>query len=245
MPGRWHERLPHFRLEFTPSNGDEQQSEYLIPREHGPAALRALATLDLSPALQVFELRTIAADDLWLSPCGGRDSVGLHFTWVNDDARVRPVLAALEVALAPFDPRPHWGKVFGLDPAVVRARYPRLADFAALAGHHDPSASSATPSSRPTCTEPRSARALPRARSCATRRRVRIPSGTRSRAHPILCRDGRYFFAAVAFFAVVFLAAAFLRGLLGRGLLGRLARGLLDRPARPAVGQQLARPARR
>ena len=64
--------------------------------------------------------------------------VGLHFTWVNDDARVRPVLAALEVVLAPFDPRPHWGKVFDLDPAVVRARYPRLADFAALAGHHDP-----------------------------------------------------------------------------------------------------------
>ncbi len=92
----------------------------------------------MSAAIQVFELRTVAADDLWLSPCGGRETVALHFTWVNDDARVRAVVAALELLLQPFDPRPHWGKVFGLDPAVVRAHYPRRPDFAALAEHHDP-----------------------------------------------------------------------------------------------------------
>ncbi len=138
VPGRWHERLPHFRLAFTPSNGDEQQSEFLIPREHGPAALRTVAGLDLSAALQVFELRTVAADDLWLSQCHDRDTVALHFTWVNDDRRVAAAVAALEAALTPLDPRPHWGKVFSFDPQWVRAQYPRLADFRELAARHDP-----------------------------------------------------------------------------------------------------------
>ena len=135
VPGPWNERLPHFRMEFTPSNGDEQQSEYLLPREHGPAALQALRGLDLSAALQVCEVRAIAADELWLSPCHGRDTVALHFTWFDDDALVQPAVAALEEALAPFDARPHWGKVFQADP---RPHYPRLAEFAALCARYDP-----------------------------------------------------------------------------------------------------------
>lgn len=134
----WFEVLPHFRVEFTPSSGDEQQSEYLIAREHGPAALAAVHRLDLTDALQVMEVRTIAADDLWLSPAHGRDSVAFHFTWHNRDAAVRRGCAAVEAALAEFGPRPHWGKVFGLDPAVLRARYPRLPDFRRLAAEHDP-----------------------------------------------------------------------------------------------------------
>jgi xylitol oxidase len=138
VAGPWHARLPHFRAEFTPSVGEEQQSEFLLPREHGAAAIAALRELPLQSALQICEVRTVAADELWLSPCGGRDTIALHFTWVDDDALVQPLVAAIEAALAPFDARPHWGKVFTMDPATVRGHYPRLPDFADLAAHFDP-----------------------------------------------------------------------------------------------------------
>lgn len=139
-PGPWHERLPHFRMHFVPSSGDELQSEYLVPREHGAAALRAVASLsgEVAPVLQVGEVRTVAADGLWLSAAQGRDSLGLHFTWVPDAAAVAPVVAALERVLEPFEARPHWGKVFSTDPAAVRALFPRLADFVALRDELDP-----------------------------------------------------------------------------------------------------------
>ncbi|WP_410811452.1 FAD-binding protein [Micromonospora sp. 067-2] len=139
VPGPWHERLPHFRLGFTPSSGDELQSEYHVPRA---AAADALAALDdvahlIAPVLQVCELRTVAADELWLSPNHRRDSLALHFTWIADTAAVLPVVAAVEDRLTPFAPRPHWGKVFVTDPAELAARYPRYADFAALLGSLD------------------------------------------------------------------------------------------------------------
>lgn len=139
-PGPWHERLPHFRPGFTPSSGAELQSEYLVPREHGLAALHALAGLReaVAPLLQICEVRTVAADRLWLSPAHGRDTVALHFTWVPDTAAVLPVLALIEKALAPYDARPHWGKVFSTDPGLVRASYPRMDDFRALAAATDP-----------------------------------------------------------------------------------------------------------
>jgi alditol oxidase len=140
VPGPWHERLPHFRLAFTPSSGEELQSEYLVPRESGAAAVGALARLGdrIAPVLQIAEIRTIAADDLWMSMAFGRDTVGLHFTWIQDDAAVTPVLTAIEEALAPFAARPHWGKVFTTPPETVRALYPRWADFAALLRRYDP-----------------------------------------------------------------------------------------------------------
>ena len=140
VPGPWHERLPHFRLAFTPSSGEELQSEYLVPRESGAAAVGALARIGdrIAPLLQIAEIRTIAADDLWMSMAFERDTVGLHFTWIQDDAAVTSVLPAIEEALAPFAARPHWGKVFTMPPETVRARYPRRADFAALLRRYDP-----------------------------------------------------------------------------------------------------------
>jgi alditol oxidase len=139
-PGPWHERLPHFRLEFTPSAGAELQSEYLLPRAHAAAALAALDPIAprLAPLLRICELRTVAADDLWLSPAYRRDSVALHFTWRQDWAAVSPVLAQVEERLAPLDPRPHWGKLFHTSPAAIRERYDRLDDFAGLMRHYDP-----------------------------------------------------------------------------------------------------------
>ncbi|WP_328523379.1 D-arabinono-1,4-lactone oxidase [Kribbella sp. NBC_00359] len=140
IPGPWHERLPHFRLEFTPSNGDELQSEYFVPRERAAEAFDALRALgnQFAPVIQVSEVRTIAADDLWLSPSQGRDTVALHFTWIQDEAAVRPVVTALEEAIAPLDARPHWGKVFAADAATLRQRYPKVPDFIALAAKYDP-----------------------------------------------------------------------------------------------------------
>ena len=126
------------RLEFTPSNGEELQSEFLLPIADAVAAFDAVRELAdrLRPVLQVCEVRTIAGDELWLSPSSGRDSVAFHFTWTADEAGVAEVLPELEAALAPFDARPHWGKVFTpRDPAQL---YPRWADFVALQRELDP-----------------------------------------------------------------------------------------------------------
>ncbi|MEU9268112.1 FAD-binding protein [Streptomyces sp. NPDC048251] len=140
VPGPWHERLPHFRAEFTPSSGNELQSEYLLARRHATEALYAIDGIrqTVAPVLQVCEVRTVAADEQWLSPSYGRDTVALHFTWVEDTAAVLPVVRAVEAALEPFEPRPHWGKVFEMPADVVRGRYPRIDDFTALARVLDP-----------------------------------------------------------------------------------------------------------
>lgn len=140
VPGPWHERLPHFRAAFTPSSGEEIQSEYLVARADAAAALTALRGLRerVAPVLHVSEVHTVAADDLWLSPAYGRDTVALHFTWHKDPGGVAAVLPAVEEALAPYAPRPHWGKVFTIAPDLVRSVYPRIGDFAALAARLDP-----------------------------------------------------------------------------------------------------------
>jgi len=138
-PGPWHERLPHFRPEFTPSAGEELQSEFLLSREHAVEALAALGRISatLAPVVQVSEIRTVAADDLWLSPAYARDSVAFHFTWVPDASAVAPALAAAEAALTPFEPRPHWGKLSTIPAATVAGRYPRMNDFRRLVAEFD------------------------------------------------------------------------------------------------------------
>lgn len=138
--GPWHERLPHFRMEFTPSWGAELQSEYFVPRRHAAAAGAALRELGsvLATVLQICEIRTIAADPLWLSGAHGEDVVAFHFTWRLEPERVEAVLRRIEAALAPYDARPHWGKVFTMDPARLAEVYPRLRDFAELRARTDP-----------------------------------------------------------------------------------------------------------
>ncbi|WP_405620883.1 D-arabinono-1,4-lactone oxidase [Streptomyces sp. NBC_00076] len=140
VAGPWHERLPHFRAEFTPSSGAELQSEYLLPRRYAVDALDALDSVRdvVAPVLQTCEVRTVAADEQWLSPSYGRDTVALHFTWIEDTAEVLPVVRRLEEALDAFDARPHWGKVFTVPADVLRSRYPRLGDFRELARTLDP-----------------------------------------------------------------------------------------------------------
>ncbi|MFP3466640.1 FAD-binding protein [Leifsonia sp. SIMBA_070] len=140
--GPWSERLAHFRFAFTPSNGEEIQSEYLVPRARAVEAIEAVSGLApvIAPLLQVSEIRTVAADDLWLSSAYGTDVVGLHFTWFRDQAGVEAVLPQLEAALLPLGARPHWGKLYVDRDRLVPSLYPRLADFAALASRFDPAA---------------------------------------------------------------------------------------------------------
>jgi xylitol oxidase len=141
VAGPWHERLPHFRMGFTPSSGEELQSELFVERSDAPAAMRALIELHdvLAPVLKVSEVRAVAADNLWLSMCHRRDSIAFHFTWIQSWPDVEPVLAQVEAALAPFSPRPHWGKLSTLGGDVLRSRFERLGDFERVAGEWDPS----------------------------------------------------------------------------------------------------------
>jgi xylitol oxidase len=140
VPGPWSDRLPHFRMGFTPSSGEELQSEYHLPRHHAVAGLRSLQALAgvVRPVLQVSELRTVAADRLWMSPQHGQDTLSVHFTWVPDWAAVQPVLVQVEAALAPFGARPHWGKLFLAGAEAIAPLYERAGDFARLAGRLDP-----------------------------------------------------------------------------------------------------------
>ena len=140
VAGPWHERLPHFRMDHTPSSGDELQSEYLVPREQAVDVLVALDAIRdrIRPLVLVAEIRTIAADRLWLSMAHGRASAAFHFTWKPDAGAVDRLLPEIEAVLRPFEPRPHWGKVFAMPPDEVRSRYPRLPAFVALAREHDP-----------------------------------------------------------------------------------------------------------
>jgi xylitol oxidase len=140
VPGEWHERLPHFRAGFTPSKGEELQSEYFVPRRHARDACGALRSLAgrIAPLLQISEIRTVAADGLWLSPAYGGDVLALHFTWLPDEPGVRALLPHIEEALSPYEPRPHWGKLFAAEAEEIRARYPRFDDFRALVRRFDP-----------------------------------------------------------------------------------------------------------
>jgi len=135
--GPWYERLPHFRMDHTPSSGDELQTEYFVPRERGYEAIRAVEELGdlITPLLFVSEFRTIAADELWMSPCYRRASLAIHFTWKPNWAAVGPLLPAIEEKLAPFDARPHWGKLFAMNPA---RQYERRTDFRELMTKWDP-----------------------------------------------------------------------------------------------------------
>ena len=140
VPGPWLDRLPHFRMEFTPSRGEELQSEYLLPRELALTAVERLRGLRdrLASVLLVSELRSVAADGHWLSSSYGRDVVGVHFTWVRDPERVYAVLPAVEDALLPLGARPHWGKCFVAGVGELEPLYPRMADFRALRDRVDP-----------------------------------------------------------------------------------------------------------
>jgi xylitol oxidase len=142
VPGPWHERLPHFKMGFTPSSGKELQSEYFVPRRHAVEAILAVYRLakQIGPHLFITEIRTIAADDLWMSPCRNQDSVTIHFTWKPEWPAVSRLLPRIEKELEPFQARPHWGKLFTLSPQKLASRYEKLEDCKRFAFTCDPHA---------------------------------------------------------------------------------------------------------
>jgi xylitol oxidase len=140
VPGPWYERLPHFRMGFTPSAGKELQAEYFVPRPQAVEAILAVERLrdQVAPHLMISEIRTIAADSLWMSPCYQQPCVAIHFTWKQDWPAVRKLLPVIEKELAPFKARPHWGKLFGMSPSQLQSRYEALPAFIQLSQKYDP-----------------------------------------------------------------------------------------------------------
>lgn len=148
VPGPWSQRLAHFRLDGDPSmGGDELQSEWFVTRADAPDALRALRTMadDIDPHLHGFELRTVAADDLWLSPAYQRDTFSIGFTWKKHPTEVRALLAPIEQALAPYAPRPHMGKLSAMGRDELVDRYDRLDDFLGVVDRYDPAGKFSNP----------------------------------------------------------------------------------------------------
>jgi xylitol oxidase len=141
LAGPWHERLPHFKMDFTPSSGEELQSEFFVPREHAVEAIGELFAMGeaIFPLLLISEIRSIQKDSLWLSPAYERDSIALHFTWKRDWENVRKLLPRIEDKLKRFQVRPHWGKLFTLHPGYLREQYERMDDFRAMVTRMDPS----------------------------------------------------------------------------------------------------------
>ena len=140
VAGPWFQRLPHFKMGFTPSSGEELQSEFFVPRENALDAILALEKKgdQILPQLMISEIRTIAADDFWMSPCYRQDCVAIHFTWKQHTSEVMKLLPMIEAELAPFKYRPHWGKLFTMAPSVLQERYEKLPAFLALVKEHDP-----------------------------------------------------------------------------------------------------------
>lgn len=140
VPGPWFERLPHFKMGFTPSAGKELQSEYFVPKQNAVEAIEAIQKMgkQISPHLLISEIRAIDADEFWMSPCGHQASVAIHFTWKQDWAAVSKLLPEIEKELSPFHARPHWGKLFTLSPKVLASRYKRIEQFKKIAAEFDP-----------------------------------------------------------------------------------------------------------
>src|SRR6266481_400580 len=140
VPGPWYDRLPHFRMGFTPSAGKELQAEYFVPRKNAVDAILAVEKLhdQVGPHLLITEIRTIAADNFWMSPCHNQDSVTIHFTLKPDWPAVSKLLPVIERELAPFGARPHWGKLSTMSPAYLDSLYEKLPEFMALSRRFDP-----------------------------------------------------------------------------------------------------------
>jgi xylitol oxidase len=140
IAGAWLHRLPHFRLDATPSVGDEIQTEYFVPREHGAAALHAVRRLAgrIDPHLVITELRTMTADQLWLSGAYDRATLAIHFTWLPHPDAVAALLPDIESALEPFGARPHWGKWHRFDAQRLAGVHPRIDDARELFERLDP-----------------------------------------------------------------------------------------------------------
>lgn len=140
VPGAWYERLPHFKMGFTPSSGKELQAEYFVPHHNAVDAILAIQRIGkiIGPHLFISEIRTIDADNLWMSPCYKQPCVTIHFTWKQEWDAVSKLLPLIEKELAPFNAKPHWGKLFTLSSKVLASRYEKMSEFKKVIAQYDP-----------------------------------------------------------------------------------------------------------
>ena len=140
VAGPWYERLPHFKMGFTPSSGKELQAEYFVPHHHAVDAILAIQRMgtEIGPHLFISEIRTINADNLWMSPCYKQPCITIHFTWKQDWPAVSKLLPVIEKELSPFNAKPHWGKLFTMSPKVLASRYEKMHDFKSMVAAYDP-----------------------------------------------------------------------------------------------------------
>ena len=140
VAGPWYERMPHFKMGFKPSAGKELQSEFFVPIENAYEAITAVEKLHekISPHLFITEIRTIQADQFWMSPCYKKTCVAIHFTWKQETESVMGLIPLIEEQLAPFNVKPHWAKLFTVSPPVLQSRYEKLNDFKQLVNQYDP-----------------------------------------------------------------------------------------------------------
>lgn len=125
-------------------DGNEIQTEYFVPISKAVEAIKAVTAVanstNIFPSLATaFVIRTIASDDLWMSEYYGNDTmVAIHFSWQNNVTAVEAVLPQLERAMIPYGARPHWGKMFTMEPEDFLPHYPKVNEFKKLAEQLDP-----------------------------------------------------------------------------------------------------------
>jgi len=139
-PGLWSHRLPHFRSDEVPSVGAEVQSEFFVERALMGQAIERLRSIGdaLEPVIMVSEIRTIGADNIWLSPQYQRDCAAFHFTWHHDVVAAHAAADLVTDTLAPLRPIPHWGKVFDPRRFDFDQLYPNLRSALACFQEWDP-----------------------------------------------------------------------------------------------------------
>ncbi len=138
-PGKWLYRLPHFKLDSSPASGDEVQTEYLVDRKYVKEYIEELSLIgdEIADKVYATEIRTIKADNLWLSGAYERPTVGFHFTW-KKSADIETFLPKIEQILGQNGGRPHWGKLFSTNKNQLITRYPKFSNFQQLLKKYDP-----------------------------------------------------------------------------------------------------------
>jgi FAD/FMN-containing dehydrogenase len=144
LPDRKRERIDHWHR-VLPSRRDVRfnEMEYSVPADAGPAcfdAVRACMRAGWQHVEWPVEYRTVAADEIWLSPHHGRPSVTISIHQ-GAELECEPVFAACEPILLEHGGRPHWGKVHGLATSGrddLAGRYPRWRDWWRVRDERDP-----------------------------------------------------------------------------------------------------------
>lgn len=116
------------------------EMEYHLPFEVGARALREVLTLmerDFPEVYFPLEVRSVMADETWLSPFYRRAtcSIAVHHDAAEDPAAF---FRAVEPIFRKYDGRPHWGKMHSLSARDFATLYPRFRDAMEVRRDIDP-----------------------------------------------------------------------------------------------------------